>query len=253
MPLAVITGASRGLGHALASALAERGWTLVVDARSATDLAVASAAWPGTGHRVLAGDVADAAHRADLAAAAAALGGADLLVNNASTLGASPLPSLADLRSEVLARVLDVNVVAPVALTAALLPQLRAKAGTVLNISSDAAVEAYATWGGYGASKAALDHVTRVLAEEEPDLRAYAVDPGDMRTQMHADAFPGEDISDRPLPETVAPALLRLLESRPSSGRYRAADLPVLDPAGGPRSGSIGSGGTGSGSIRRGA
>ena len=224
MPVAVITGASRGLGAALAHALDARGWELVVDARDAD--ALAAAVGSSTAHAVP-GDVTDPAHRQALADTAARLGGADLLVNNASTLGSSPMPRLADLAHDVLDDVLLTNVVAPHALTRALLPQLVARRGTVLNITSDASVEPYEGWGAYGASKAALDHLTRILAAEQPDLRVYAVDPGDMRTTMHQDAFPGEDISDRPEPATVVPHLLALLDGRLPSGRYRAVDVAV--------------------------
>ena len=219
--VAVITGASRGLGAALAQSLAENGWQLVLDARDPLPLQQAAPA----GAHIVPGDVTDPLHRSQLAEVAERLGGADLLVNNASTLGTSPLPTLAVIPVEVLDDILFTNVVAPVALTQALLPQLLAGRGRVLNISSDAGVEAYETWGGYGASKAALDHISRVLAEEQPTLRVYAVDPGDMRTQMQQDAFPGEDISDRPEPHTVVPALLRLVTDNLPSGRYRAADL----------------------------
>ena len=228
MPVAVITGASQGLGLALARSLAERGWSLVLDARGVDRLAEATRDLPGGPHRVVPGDVTDPTHRSALSDAAAQLGGADLLVNNASTLGRSPLPAFADLEAATYTRILGVNVVAPMALTQVLLPQLREHAGIVLNISSDAAVEPYETWGGYGSAKAALDHASRILAAEEPLLRVYAVDPGDMRTAMHRDAFPGEDISDRPLPETVVPALLRLLEGDHASGRVRAADLQAV-------------------------
>lgn len=231
MPVAVITGASQGLGLALATELARRGWSVVADARHADRLEQAVAGLSGGPHRAVPGDVTDSWHRAALVAAAADLGGADLLVNNASTLGASPLPSLADLEPGTYARILEVNVVAPVALAAALLPQLRDHRGRVLSITSDAAVEPYETWGGYGSSKAALDHATRVLAAEEPAIRAYAVDPGDLRTAMHQAAFPGEDISDRPLPETVVPRLLTLVAGDLPSGRYRAAELPVFEEA----------------------
>jgi NAD(P)-dependent dehydrogenase (short-subunit alcohol dehydrogenase family) len=220
MPVAVITGASRGLGAALAGELDRRGWDLVVDARDAGVLATAA------GHHVP-GDVTDPTHREQLAQTAQRLGGADLLVNNASTLGASPMPAVADLSPETLASTLDTNVVAPHALTRLLLPQLLASRGTVLNITSDASVEAYEGWGAYGSSKAALDHLTRILAAEQPTLRVYALDPGDMRTQMHQDAFPGEDISDRPEPATVVPHLLALLDGNLPSGRYRAADIRV--------------------------
>ena len=224
-PVAVITGASKGLGLALARELASRGWVLVLDARDGVQLARSAATLAGGPHRVVVGDVADPAHRRDLVEAAEALGGADALVNNASTLGASPLPALADLDTATYVRVLEVNLVAPVALAAALAGQLRRRSGRIVNISSDAAVEAYPTWGGYGSSKAGLDHASRVLAAEEPSLRVYAVDPGDMRTQMHQDAFPGEDISDRPEPEHAVPALVRLLVGDLPSGRYRAEEL----------------------------
>jgi len=223
MTVAVITGASRGLGAALAQELDRRGWDLVVDARGAEALA------GSPGHR-LAGDVTDPAHRTALADAAATLGGADLLVNNASTLGASPMPALADLDERTLRRTLEVNLVAPHALTRLLLPQLSARRGVVLNLSSDAAVEPYPGWGAYGASKAGLDHLSGILAVERPELRVYALDPGDMRTRMHQDAFPGEDISDRPDPTTVVPRVLALLASGLPSGRYQASD-PALDGA----------------------
>jgi NAD(P)-dependent dehydrogenase (short-subunit alcohol dehydrogenase family) len=197
----------------------------VLDARHEGDLREALRTLPGGPHPGIAGDVTDPAHRRDLVDVAAELGGASALVNNASTLGRSPLPSLAELDTTTYLRILHVNLVAPIALTAALLPQLRTHGGVVLNVTSDASVEPYETWGGYGSSKAGLDHATRVLAAEEPSLRVYAVDPGDMRTQMHQDAFPGEDISDRPEPSTAVPALLRLLDGELPSGRYRAAEL----------------------------
>ena len=218
---ALITGASRGLGRALATALADRGWRLVLDARDAARL---SAAFPDPYLvTALPGDVTDPRHRAALAEAVGAR--LDLLVNNAGELGPSPLPPLADLRTDDLLRVLTVNVVAPLAVVQAVLPALRTASGTVVDISSDAAVEAYPGWGGYGASKAALDRLTAVLAVEHPDLRIYAVDPGDMATDMHQAAFPGEDISDRPAPETVVPSLLALIDGNLPSGRYRARDL----------------------------
>jgi NAD(P)-dependent dehydrogenase (short-subunit alcohol dehydrogenase family) len=226
-PTALVTGASKGLGRALAAALTDRGWRLVVDARTPGSLADDL---PGA--IVVAGDVGDAAHRRDLAAAVDRLGRLDLLVNNASDLGPSPLPRLADYPLDALRRVFDVDVLAPIALTQALIGKLRAAQGVVLNVSSDAAVEAYPGWGGYGSAKAALDHLSAVLAVEEPELHVYAVDPGDMRTDMHQAAFPGEDISDRPEPHTVVPALLRLLDARPASGRYRAAELSVAEVVG---------------------
>ena len=223
MPIALITGASRGLGRAAAHALARRGWSLIVDARRADDLA---GAMRGLADVVaVPGDVTDPGHRAGLAAAVGRAGGLDVLVNNASRLGPSPQPLLCDYPLDQLGRVYDTNVIAPLALIQLLTAPLAAAAGTIVNVSSDAAVEAYPGWGGYGSSKAALDQLTAALAAEEPSLRCYAFDPGDMRTDMHQQAFPGEDISDRPEPETVIPALLRLLDERPPSGRYRASDL----------------------------
>jgi NAD(P)-dependent dehydrogenase (short-subunit alcohol dehydrogenase family) len=233
MSVALITGASRGLGRALALDLAEAGWALVLDARRADDLAAAGAGLDPARTLLLPGDVRDPAHRVDLVAASWDLGGLDLLMNNASHLGPSPQPRLADYPPAELAAVYDVDVLAPHALLREALPQLRRNGGTVLNVSSDAAVEAYQGWGGYGSAKAALDHLSAVLAVEEPALRVYAFDPGDMRTDMHQQAFPGEDISDRPEPGTVAvPAVRVLLSRRPPSGRYRAADLLMTVGAG---------------------
>ncbi|MGO9080920.1 MAG: SDR family NAD(P)-dependent oxidoreductase [Streptosporangiaceae bacterium] len=226
MPAILITGASRGLGRAAAAALAQRGWSLIVDARSAGDLAAAVRRFTVTSQiTVIPGDVTDPGHRAELAAAARRAGRLDVLLNNASTLGASPLPPLRDYPLGELAAVYQANVLAPLALIQLLAAPLAAAGGAVVNVSSDAAVEAYPGWGGYGSAKAALDQLTAVLAAEEPALRCYAFDPGDMRTGMHQQAFPGEDISDRPEPESVLPALLRLLAERPPSGRYRASDL----------------------------
>jgi len=219
-PTALVTGAGRGLGRALAGALLANGWYVVVDARRTAHLA---ADLPGA--LVVPGDVTDPAHRDALAAAVDGLGRLDLLVNNASDLGPSPLPPLADVPLAAARRVLETNVLAPLALIQRFLPLLRADGGIVLNVSSDAAVEAYAGWGAYGSSKAALDQLSAVLAAEEPGLAVYAVDPGDMRTEMHQAAFPGEDISDRPEPEAIVPALLRLIATRPPSGRVRAGDL----------------------------
>jgi NAD(P)-dependent dehydrogenase (short-subunit alcohol dehydrogenase family) len=220
---AVITGASRGLGLALAVALTRRGWTVIADARGAAALEAARRSIPGLS--AVPGDIRSAEHRAALADAVSSTGRCDLLVNNASSLGPTPLPALVDLPPGELSALFEVNVAAPLALVQTLVPFLDPEAA-VVNITSDAAVEGYPGWGGYGASKAALDQVSNVLAAELPELRIYAFDPGDMRTVMHRDAFPGEDISDRPLPETTAvPALLRLLEGRPRSGRYRALDL----------------------------
>jgi NAD(P)-dependent dehydrogenase (short-subunit alcohol dehydrogenase family) len=225
MPIALITGASRGLGRAAAHALAQRGWSLIVDARRADDLA---GAMRGLADVVtVPGDVTDPGHRADLAAAVGRAGGLDVLVNNASRLGPSPQPLLRDYPLDELGRVYDTNIFAPLALIQLLTAPLTAAAGTIVNVSSDAAVEAYPGWGGYGSAKAALDQLTAILAAEEPSLRCYALDPGDMRTDMHQQAFPGEDISDRPEPETVVPALMRLIDERPPSGRYRASDLAV--------------------------
>lgn len=226
MPVAVVTGASRGLGLALTTELFRQGWDLVVDARNEQALRAATRDLAGEGDLVVVpGDVTNPGHVAELASAAAGLGDAHLLVNNASTLGASPLPAIAALDPGVLAGIFATNVFAPVALIQALLPQLSGAEGRIVNITSDAAVEAYENWGGYGSSKAALEQATAVLAAEHPALRVYAFDPGDMRTQMHQDAFPGEDISDRPGPATVVPALLRLVHEQLSSGRYRATDL----------------------------
>jgi NAD(P)-dependent dehydrogenase (short-subunit alcohol dehydrogenase family) len=228
-PVALVTGGSQGLGLALTRALAAAGWRVVTDARHAD---VLDAALGGrTGVTALAGDVADPAHRTELAAAVTRLGRLDLLVHSASALGPSPLPPLADLPVADLERILAVNVLAPLALTQLLLDELRATRGTVVAVSSDAAVEAYPGWGGYGSSKAALDQLAAVLAAENPELHVYAVDPGDMNTAMHQRAFPGEDISDRPLPETVVPALLMLARQELPSGRYRAADLLAAVPA----------------------
>lgn len=229
MPLALVTGASRGFGAALTAALVHDGWEVIVDARDGDALrgAVRRLVRPAA-VTALPGDVSDPLHRQELAAAVTTRGGRlDLLVNNASALGPSPLPGLAVARVEELADVLAVNAVAPLGLVQLLLPALRAASGTVVNVSSDAAVEAYPGWGVYGASKAALDHVSATLAEEHPELRVYAFDPGDMRTRMHQDAFPDEDVSDRPEPRTVVPLLVQLLLDRPPSGRYRATDLAL--------------------------
>lgn len=229
MSTALITGASQGLGLALTRAFAARGWNLVVDARDEALLREATRTLPAA--VAVAGDVTDPGHRETLAAAAEVFGPLDLLVNNASELGPSPLPELACYPLDALRAVYETNVLAPLALTQLLLPALRAAGGTVVNISSDAAVEPYPGWGGYGPSKAALDHMSATLAVEEPELRVFAFDPGDMRTAMHQRAFPGEDISDRPAASTVVPAVLRLFDERPPSGRYRAADLLATEVA----------------------
>jgi NAD(P)-dependent dehydrogenase (short-subunit alcohol dehydrogenase family) len=222
-PVAVVTGASRGLGLALARALAARGYTLVVDARGAEALERARAELRrSTDITALVGDVADPRHRRALIGAAG--GRIDLVVNNASALGPSPQPALAAYPLDALERVYAVNVLAPLALAQLAIPVM-ADGAAILNITSDAAVEPYAGWGGYGSSKAALEQLTRILAAEHPALRIHAVDPGDMRTQMQQDAFPGEDISDRPEPAAAVPALVRLIEGDLPSGRYRAVDL----------------------------
>jgi NAD(P)-dependent dehydrogenase (short-subunit alcohol dehydrogenase family) len=226
-PIAVITGASRGLGRALAAGLAREGFSLIIDARDAGRLDAAAAGIRTAGGQVtaIAGDVTDPAHRAALLRAAETAGRVDLLVNNAGTLGASPLPALADYPPGELRTAFEVNVIAPIALTQLMLPLLRTHGGAVLNITSDAAVEPYSGWGGYGAAKAALEQASNVLAAEEPGLRVWWADPGDLRTDMHQLAFPGEDISDRPEPESVVPAFVRLISERLPSGRYRAAHL----------------------------
>ncbi|WP_190157359.1 SDR family NAD(P)-dependent oxidoreductase [Streptomyces litmocidini] len=229
MAVAIVTGASRGLGRALAGALAGRGWDLVLDARTADVLEESAAVARARGARVvaLAGDVTDAAHRWELVAAAEGLGGLDLLVNNAGVLGAEPLVPLDRHPLDGFRAALEVNVVAPLGLLQEALPLLRtAPAGAVVNLSSDAAAEAYRTWGAYGATKAALDQLSAVLAVEEPGLRVWWVDPGGMRTDMLAAAEPGEDLSGTPAPADVAPVFLRLLDERPASGRYAAPAFP---------------------------
>ena len=229
-PVAVVTGASQGLGLALAEALAARGWALVVDARRAARLDTAVAHLSSLTEVVgLTGDVNDPEHRRALARAAAELGRVDLVVNNASTLGASPLPTLAAITPDVLRGTFDTNVVAPIAVLQAL-DDVLADDATIVNITSDAAVEAYEGWGGYGASKAALEHASRVLAEERPDLRVLVVDPGDMRTEMHQDAFPGEDITDRPEPDASVPGLVALITGDHASGRYEARTAVPAEP-----------------------
>jgi NAD(P)-dependent dehydrogenase (short-subunit alcohol dehydrogenase family) len=220
---AIVTGASRGLGLALSHALAERGWRLVVDARGSRALEEARQELARSTEVVaVPGDVSSHAHRLALVDAAGPR--IDLLVNNASILGPSPQPHLADYPLSVLERVLAVNLVAPLGLVQIAIPRL-SRGAHVLNISSDAAVEAYPGWGGYGSAKAALDQMTAVLAAERPDLRVYAVDPGDMRTQLQQEAFPDEDITDRPLPEESVPGLLALIEGSLPSGRYQARQL----------------------------
>ena len=215
---AIVTGASRGLGLALTRTLAARGWRVVIDARTLPALPAGL-----TGDIVaVEGDVADESHRRALVAAAGDR--IDLLVNNASSLGPSPLPLLSEYPLAALEDVYRANALAPLRVIQLALPAMPAGA-RILNVTSDAAVEAYEGWGGYGSSKAALEQLTRVLAAEQPELRVYAVDPGDMRTRMHQDAFPEEDISDRPPPEESVPGLLALIEGELPSGRYAAREL----------------------------
>jgi len=231
---ALVTGASRGLGLVLARTLAQRGWKLIIDARGEPTLEAARAELSSWTHvAAIPGDVADPAHRQELSEAARALGGLDAVVNNASTLNGGtpdPLPELLDTPLEALEQVYRTNVIAPLGVLQAVRSHLKPGA-CILNITSDAAVNAYPGWGGYGSAKAALEQMSAVLAEENPHLRVYWVDPGDMRTQMQQEAFPGEDISDRPLPEEILPGLLALLEGTSSpdgrlpSGRYQAREL----------------------------
>ncbi|HUG08007.1 MAG TPA: SDR family oxidoreductase [Acidimicrobiia bacterium] len=218
--VAMITGASRGLGRTTALALVGAGWVVVADARNGEEL------FQAIGDEVVAvpGDVTDPNHRRDLVEAAHAAGGLDLLVNNASTLGPSPRPRLKDYPLDALRRVYEVNVLAPLALIQTALPLLRRRNGVIVNVTSDAGTEAYEGWGGYGSSKAALNQMSDILAVEETVVSVYRFDPGDMNTRMHQEAFPGEDISDRPDPEKSVPALLALMEGRPSSGAYRVGD-----------------------------
>jgi NAD(P)-dependent dehydrogenase (short-subunit alcohol dehydrogenase family) len=227
MPVAIVTGASKGLGRALAEGLSARGWDLVLDARTPEPLERAVAALPGPGRAVaVPGDVTRAAHRGRLLAAADRLGGVSLVVNNASALGAEPLVPLGRLPEAGLRAALETNVVAPAELVRAALPALRERRGAVLNVSSDAAVGAYPSWGGYGASKAALEQWSAVLAQEEPGLRVWWVDPGDLRTGLYEAACPDDPRAAlRPEPGAVAPVLLGLLDAGAASGRYAAAEL----------------------------
>jgi NAD(P)-dependent dehydrogenase (short-subunit alcohol dehydrogenase family) len=232
MKNALITGASRGLGLALARKLAKEGWGLVIDARGRKALDEARAQLAGRSSKpsrslnliAIPGSVTAESHRRKLAAAARELGGLDAVVNNASYLGPSPQPNLMDYPVDILQRVYETNVLAPLALIQAVRPVLKPGA-CIVNITSDAGVEAYPGWGGYGSSKAALEHLSAILAAEEPSLRVYWVDPGDMRTQMQQEAFPDEDISDRPLPEENLPGLAALLERTQPSGRYKAREM----------------------------
>jgi NAD(P)-dependent dehydrogenase (short-subunit alcohol dehydrogenase family) len=230
-PVAIVTGASRGFGKAVTAALLDRGWTVVADARRAAELKITATELNSDRLIALPGDITDASHRDALLAAAIKAGPLRLLVNNASRLGPSPQPVLADYPRGELSAVYETNVFAPLALIQAALPALGDNAGMIVNLTSDAAVEPYPGWGGYGSSKAALDQLSAVLATEvsvtsvASAVTVYAFDPGDMRTEMHQAAFPGEDISDRAEPEARVPALLRLLDTRPPAGRYKAAEL----------------------------
>ena len=224
---ALITGASRGLGRALARRLVADGWRIVVDARTAADLAAAFSGFDPGQIVAVAGDVASEEHRLTLSRVVADLGGVDAIVHNASRLGPSPQPPLDSYPLDVLRDVYAVNVFAPLRLTQLLLPHLRT-GGRLVFVTSDASVEAYDGWGGYGSSKAALDHIAAVLAVEHPEFCVYAVDPGDMNTRMHQEAFPGEDISDRPPPEASVPGLVEILTGRLPSGRYQARALEAV-------------------------
>jgi NAD(P)-dependent dehydrogenase (short-subunit alcohol dehydrogenase family) len=229
MPTAIITGASRGLGRALARVLIRDDWKLVIDARGGAALETVARELGQLGDvTALPGDVSDPEHRRALVEAAG--GRIDLLVNNASTLGPSPQPRLALYPPAELQRVFRVNVLAPMALIQLALPHIP-EGGTIVNVTSDAAAEAYEGWGGYGAAKAALEQISAVLGAENPDLRVYAVDPGDMNTEMHQEAFPGEDISDRPPPEESVPGFIALIEGELPSGRYRSHDLVQVETA----------------------
>jgi NAD(P)-dependent dehydrogenase (short-subunit alcohol dehydrogenase family) len=222
---ALITGASRGLGLALARALADEGWTLIIDARGKDALESARAGLSErTSVSAIPGDVSDPEHRAALAEAAREVGGLEALVNNASILGPSPQPAVLDYPLEVLEEVYRTNTLAPLALIQVLGNELKQEA-RIINVTSDAAVEPYEGWGGYGSSKAALEQLSNILAAENPNLRVYSVDPGDMRTRMQQEAFPDEDISDRPLPEESVPGFLELIAGDLPSGRYEARAL----------------------------
>lgn len=228
LPVAIVTGASRGFGRAVTAALLDRGWIVVGDARRVHELQDSARALNSAQLIALPGDITDASHREAMVDAATGAGSLRLLLNNASRLGPSPQPALVDYSASELCSVYTANVFAPLALIQAAMPTLIDSAGVIVNLTSDAAVEPYPGWGGYGSSKAALDQLSAVLAAENPTVSVYAFDPGDMRTEMHQAAFPGEDISDRAEPESVVPALLRLLDTRPAPGRYRAADLAAV-------------------------
>jgi NAD(P)-dependent dehydrogenase (short-subunit alcohol dehydrogenase family) len=237
MKVAIVTGASKGLGRALAEGLVERGWSLVIDARGAellksTEEDLRSKLFDGAALVAVAGDISAAAHRSELVEAARQLGGLDLIVNNASTLGESPLPPLIDYPVDSLRHVFEVDVLAPLSLVQESIGLLKsADRPSVLNVTSDASIEHYERWGGYGLAKAALDHLSATLAVEDHALRVWVVDPGNLRTDMHQQAFPGEDLSDRPLPESVVASLVALIESDLPSGRYRASEITAVhDP-----------------------
>jgi len=222
---ALLTGASKGYGRAVSRVLLENGWRVIGNARTADVLQETEAELAGLGEFLpVVGDVDDERHLAELVGLAADHGDLSLVVNNAGALGPSPRPELVDFPVDDLAALLQTNVLRPLRLIQLALPRM-VREGAVINITSDASVGAYEGWGGYGASKAALDSISAVLGKELESVRVYALDPGDMRTDMHQEAFPGEDISDRALPEVTAPAVLRLVEERPESGRYRAEDL----------------------------
>ena len=231
MPNALITGASRGLGRALATAMAERGWALILTSRSADDLeAVREALQPLAPVAAIAGDVTDPRHRARLADAARDLGGLDLLINNAAVLGPSPRPALLDLDPDALEQICRVNAVAPLAMVQAL-RDLLPEGACIVNISSDAAPDSYEGWGGYGASKAMLDHLSGTLALENPQWRVYWVDPGEMRTRLYEESYPGDNLDYLHPPEVSVPRFLELIEGQSPSGRYFAQDREALYPS----------------------
>ena len=226
---ALITGASRGLGLELARALAKKGWQLIINGRNPKALyEVQKELSKLTTVDAISGDVIDEIHLLQFPERIALLGDLDLVINNASTLGISPQPHLLDYPIEVVHTIFHTNVIAPLSLLQKIKPHLKTDA-LIINISSDAAVNAYEGWGGYSASKAALDHLTAILAKENPQWKIYAVDPGDMRTQMHQEAFPGEDISNRPLPIEKVPGFIRLIEGDFESGRYLADQIKLVE------------------------
>jgi NAD(P)-dependent dehydrogenase (short-subunit alcohol dehydrogenase family) len=236
--VALITGASRGLGREIARLLARRKTRLVLTARGADALQnVADELQSLTEVAALPGDVADPAHVDRLVQLGLdRFGRIDVLINNASTIGPSPMPALDAYPLDALAEVFQVNTVAPLHLIQWVLPPMRARgSGVVVNVTSDAAVQAYPGWGGYGASKAALEHLSRTLAAEleGTGIRIYAVDPGDMNTQMHREAEPGVDLSHLPGPEVSARAIVELVEHATAPfGRFEA-QLPEPALSGG--------------------